>query len=248
LILTRLATPEGIVAYGLAYRLPDLVLGMVGWIGAAFVRGLVTGTESAKAYAIDVQTWVFLACGAIAAGSALLGESPIVRLIGGGRPGVSAVFVALVPIVVVSATNNPLARAALVNGGARRFLIIGVVATAANVVGCLVLIPRFGAVGAARVSTATESAGLVVSALMTRSLVKGAVSGRLCATMFASTVVVSLASVIAPLRTFGAALLIAMGIAMIGSILGQRRAVGLGRFEGALIVEPSESSMMTKQS
>ncbi len=231
LILGAFATTAAVGGYGAAHRLVDVALYLPMIIVGAYFPGIARlwgRRTQLQGYLDWVSDRLILMAGVVAAGGILFGEA-VLRALGGEQYGGLGVIVALLMTALAVMFINLLLLEILLAGRALRVRLLGYIAAMASTlfVG-LPLIIAFGAEGAAVGKLVTEVVLVIVTAWAVHSRTGWlppllpsalAVGGALAA------VAIAMATDDLVLRILGAAVLAAIGVAVMGSRL--RRPVGV---------------------
>ncbi|MEY2460592.1 MAG: hypothetical protein QOG30_2422 [Acidimicrobiaceae bacterium] len=164
-LLEVLDRVQDLGAYAIAYRVLEGSVGILALAAGGMVALLSRTASEDRWWLASRSLAVIDVLGVLVSCAVLATAGPIGHLLGGRDVPNTDVFIALIaPLVWVSAVNTVFASLCIVSGRAGRLIRIAVVGTVANIVGCLAIIPTWGARGAASVTIATEVFGLAMVA------------------------------------------------------------------------------------
>lgn len=165
--------------YAVAYRLVDAALALVVAAGSVVLPALGRTSGAARASISRALTSAALVFGVGLGATLAIGAPLFVAVIGGSEFESAVPLVRILAVVlVVSVVNMPLAQLVIVEGGAHRLLRISIFSVGLNISLNLLLIPTYGAMGAAIATLATETIGLCLVARVAMSYLPGVLPSR----------------------------------------------------------------------
>jgi O-antigen/teichoic acid export membrane protein len=179
LLLAAMGTARDLNHYALAYRVPDAALALAGAAGAVAFPLLVRSARPVRAAVARTQLSVFAAIGGLIAIATYVAAPLLARaMVGSADSSVILLLRLLSPTILITAINSALQRTAIAISRVRGLLAASVASVIVNIGLNLVLIPSFGARGAAIVTGITEFGGLCMVAYLLHGALPGAWSWR----------------------------------------------------------------------
>lgn len=156
--------------YAFAYRIVDAALALVVSAAGVMLPVLAEASSDVRATLVRAQTAAAALLGIALSVPLVIAAPAVLTLLGGdGFEDATPTVRLLAIVLVVSIANMPVSQFVIVEGGTSTLLRLSVVTLGINIAANLIMIPRYGATGAAITTLFTETLGfLAVAAVASR--------------------------------------------------------------------------------